>query len=75
MFVHGALYCLPLYICFGLNPRLLLLFLSRLSIDTLTAKYNWISFVMDRFLHYVVLSTYLLQILKLQVVNPPFAMY
>ena len=66
---------LPLYIRFGLNPRLQLLFLSHLSINTLKARYNRISSVMDRFLHYVVLSTYLLQILKLQVVNPPFAMY
>ena len=61
MFVHCTLYCLPFYICFGLDPRLLLIFFSHFGIDTLKARYNWISFAMDQVLHYVVLSMYLLQ--------------
>ena len=62
LFVHCSLYCLPFYICFGLEPRIMLLFLSHFGIDTLKSKYNRISFAMDQILHYVILTTYLLQI-------------
>lgn len=62
MFVHCVLYCLPFYICFDLDMKILLLFLSHFGIDTMKARYNRIGFAMDQILHYVVLSIYLLQI-------------
>lgn len=62
LFVHCVLYCMPFCICFGLEPRIMLLFLSHFGIDTLKSRYNRISFAMDQVLHYAVLSLYLLQI-------------
>lgn len=62
MFVHCALYCLPFYIRFGLDPRLLSMFFLHFGIDSLKARYNRIGFAMDQVLHYAVLYIYLLQI-------------
>ena len=59
MLVHCILYCLPFYICVGLDSRIMLLFLSHFGIDTLKARYNRIGFTMDQILHYAVLSIYL----------------
>ena len=62
MFVHCSLYCFPFYLCFGLYQRILLVFLSHFLIDTLKARYDRISVVMDQTLHYMVLAIYLLLI-------------
>ena len=59
LFVHCSLYCLPFYICFGLEQRIMLLFLSHFGIDSLKARYNRIGFAIDQILHYAVLSIYL----------------
>ena len=55
MFVHCSLYCFPFYLCFGLDQRILLVFLSHFLIDTLKARYDRISVIMDQTLHYMVL--------------------
>lgn len=62
MFVHCSLYCFPFYLCFGLDQRILLVFLSHFLIDTLKARYDRISVIMDQTLHYMVLTIYLLPI-------------
>lgn len=60
MFVHCVLYCLPFYICFGLNWQLILLFLSHFCIDVLKARYNLITICTDQLLHYIVMIVYFL---------------
>lgn len=60
LFVHCALYIVPFYIVFGFDWRLLLLFISHLSIDTLKARWNEISYWQDQALHYLVGLLYVL---------------
>lgn len=53
MFVHCALYCLPFYIVYGMDWRLLMLFVSHVIVDTAKAKYHRISYAADQVLHYL----------------------
>lgn len=57
LFVHCALYCLPFYILFGLNIKLLWIFISHVCVDLLKAKYHKINYITDQVLHYLVIGT------------------
>jgi len=54
LFVHCALYVIPFYICFEIDWRLCFLFVSHLSIDSLKARYNKISYAYDQVIHYLI---------------------
>jgi len=61
LFVHCALYCVPFYLCFGLDWKLLVVFVTHLIIDYLKARKQAINYVTDQALHYIVVLIYLLQ--------------
>lgn len=54
MLVHCALYTIPFYICFGLDGRILALFLTHILCDSLKARYGKISYPVDQMTHYLV---------------------
>lgn len=54
MFVHCALYCLPFYIVFGIDIRLIYIFFSHVVIDVLKARYKKINYITDQIGHYIV---------------------
>ena len=54
LFVHCALYCLPFYIVFGMDIRLIYIFFSHVVIDALKARYKKINYVTDQICHYMV---------------------
>lgn len=58
LFVHSALYCLPFLIVYETSA--FPLFLSHMFIDAMKARYKQIGYVMDQFLHYLVLMIALL---------------
>ncbi len=60
LFVHCALYILPFYLCFGLDWRLVVLFISHIIIDPLKARYGKITYAQDQVLHYIVALLFLL---------------
>ena len=60
LFVHCALYCVPFYMWFGFEWKLLLVFVTHLIIDHLKARKKAINYVTDQVLHYIVLLIYLL---------------
>lgn len=55
LIVHCLLYCLPLYICFGLVWQLIVVLVTHFIIDILKAKYKKINYVVDQVLHYIIL--------------------
>lgn len=55
LFVHCVLYVLPFRIVFGLDYRLLVLFMSHFVIDALKARYKLINYVEDQVFHYYIL--------------------
>jgi hypothetical protein len=59
MIVHCFLYCFPFYIFFGLDWRLLFIFVTHIIIDTLKARYHKINYVADQLFHYLMLLVYL----------------
>ena len=60
LFVHCMLYCLPFYVCFGFNWRLIVLLVAHLIVDPLKARFKKISCVQDQFIHYVTMLIYLI---------------
>jgi hypothetical protein len=54
LIVHCVLYVLPFYLAFGLDWKLLVLFMSHIVIDPLKARWNKISYTGDQLLHYVI---------------------
>lgn len=54
MIIHCTLYILPFYICFGLDVRMLVLFLAHVLCDSLKARYGKISYFTDQVVHYLV---------------------
>ena len=60
LLVHCILYCLPFYIVFGLDWKLLLIFISHIIIDSLKARYKKINYVHDQVLHFLVMCIYLI---------------
>lgn len=59
MIVHCFLYCFPFYIFFGLDWKLLFIFITHMTADTLKARYHKINYVEDQLIHYIVLLVYL----------------
>lgn len=59
MIVHCFLYCFPFYIFFGLDWKLLFIFVTHVIIDTLKARYHEINYVVDQLFHYLMLLVYL----------------
>lgn len=60
LLVHGALYCLPFYIAFGMDLNLLIIFLSHIVVDTGKARYKKIGYVEDQLWHYFFMTIYLI---------------
>ena len=59
LFVHTTLYCVPFAYVFGINYKLLIVFLSHIIIDALKARYAKISYPQDQLLHYLICLIYL----------------
>ena len=59
LFVHCILYVVPFYIVFGLDLRLVIIFISHVIIDALKARYHAISYLGDQVIHYVIMVIYL----------------
>lgn len=59
LFVHCILYVVPFYIAFGLDFRLVIIFISHVIIDALKARYHAISYLGDQVIHYVIMIVYL----------------
>ena len=54
LFVHCALYCVPFAVVYGIDYKLLALFVSHLIIDALKARYEMINYADDQIMHYVI---------------------
>lgn len=52
LFVHCALYVLPFYLCFGLDYKIVILFVAHVIVDVAKARYKIISYWEDQCLHY-----------------------
>lgn len=59
LFVHCALYCLPFYVCFGIDLRLLIIFVTHLIVDSLKSRYKKISYIQGQVIHYLTMLIYL----------------
>jgi len=59
LFVHCVLYCLPFYLVFGMNWKLVFVFVTHTMIDSLKARYNKINYITDQILHYAISMVYL----------------
>lgn len=59
LFVHCVLYCLPFYMCFGIDWRLLVILVTHLIVDSLKARYKKISYTQDQVIHYITMLIYL----------------
>lgn len=55
LFVHSVLYCVPFTLVFGIDIRLLIMFVGHFIIDTGKARYNYISYSQDQLMHYMYL--------------------
>lgn len=53
LIIHCILYTIPFYFCFGLDKKLLIVFLTHIFIDFAKIK-NEINYVYDQILHYIV---------------------
>ena len=60
LFVHCFTYCIPFYLVFGFNWKLVFVFTTHLVIDALKARYNKINYTTDQVLHYLVGMIYVL---------------
>lgn len=60
LFVHCALYCIPFYIVFGNDWRLIFIFVTHFIIDSLKARYNKINYTIDQLLHYICALIYII---------------
>ena len=59
LFVHCVLYCLPFYLVFATNWKLVFVFVTHTMIDSLKARYNKINYITDQILHYAISMVYL----------------
>lgn len=59
LLVHCVLYCLPFYVCFGIDWRLLTILVAHLIIDSLKARYKKIGYIQDQVIHYITMLIYL----------------
>lgn len=59
LFVHCMLYCLPFYVCFDFDWRLMFILVTHLVVDPLKARYKKINYVQDQIIHYVTMLIYL----------------
>lgn len=57
--VHSLLYCLPLYVLFGLDLRMIFILFAHIITDMLKARYNKITYFQDQLMHYMFLMVYL----------------
>lgn len=53
LIIHCILYTIPFYFCFGLDDKLLAIFITHISIDLAKIK-NKINYVQDQILHYII---------------------
>ncbi|UEL47576.1 DUF3307 domain-containing protein [Terrisporobacter hibernicus] len=60
MLVHSILYCIPFSVVFGIDIRLLIMFIGHFIIDTSKARYNYINYTQDQIYHYLYLIIYLI---------------
>ena len=60
MFVHCALYCSPFAYMYGIDFKLIVIFVSHIAIDLLKARYKKITYAQDQALHYLVCILYLI---------------
>lgn len=52
LFVHCALYVVPFYIFFGLDWRIVILFVVHIVVDPLKARWNKTTYFQDQVIHY-----------------------
>lgn len=57
--VHSLLYCLPLYVLFGLDLRMIFILFTHIITDMLKARFNKITYFQDQLMHYMFLMVYL----------------
>lgn len=60
LLVHCILYCLPFYVCFGFDWRLLIILSSHLIVDSLKARYKKINYIQDQIIHYITMLIYII---------------
>lgn len=60
MFVHCVLYCLPFYLVFGFGWKLLILFISHITVDVWKERYKKFGYIEDQLWHYFFATMYLL---------------
>ena len=60
LIVHCALYTVPFALSFGINGRLVGLFVSHIIIDALKARWHTISYGADQLLHIFAMIIYLM---------------
>ena len=60
LFVHCAIYLVPFIVVFGLNWKILFLFVTHMIVDPLKARWNKISYFQDQLIHYLTLIIYLI---------------
>lgn len=59
LFVHCVCYCVPFIYIFGLDFRIIILFLTHMMVDALKARYGKFGIYADQILHYqIVLMFY-----------------
>lgn len=58
LLVHCFLYCVPFYLFFGADWRLLIVLITHIVIDIMKARYKKINYITDQILHYIVMLIY-----------------
>ena len=61
LFVHCVCYCVPFAIVFGIDYRLMLIFISHIVADALKARWHMIGLVEDQLFHYEIAIILLLR--------------
>lgn len=54
LFVHCALYLMPFAVVFGVDWRIVALFLTHIIVDAGKARYNVVSYTEDQIFHYCI---------------------
>lgn len=60
LFVHCVCYCVPFAIVFGIDHRLMLIFITHIVVDALKARWHMIGLLEDQLLHYSIATLLLL---------------
>ena len=60
LFVHCVCYCVPFAIVFGIDLRLMLIFITHIVADALKARWHMIGLIEDQLLHYLIATALLL---------------